>query len=115
MDLKKLTRDLSVSPQIAAADLAAVKAAGFRSVVCHRPDRESADQPPFHEIAAAASAQGLVIRHQPIVSGKMSDVDAAAFDALLQELPKPVLAYCRSGARSTSLWSLTEAARRHTI
>lgn len=113
MDLKKLTRDLSVSPQIAAADLAAVKAAGFRSVVCHRPDGESADQPPFREIAEAASALGLVIRHQPVVSGKLTDVDVAAFDALFQELPKPVLAYCRSGARSASLWSLTGAARRH--
>ena len=112
MDIKTLTSELSVSPQIAAADLAAVKAAGFRSVICHRPDSESSDQPLFREIEDAASAQGLVIRHQPIVSGKLSDVDAAAFDALVRELPKPILAYCRTGTRSASLWSLTEATRR---
>ncbi|MEQ1612436.1 MAG: TIGR01244 family sulfur transferase [Hyphomicrobiaceae bacterium] len=112
MDLKKLAEDISVSPQIAVTDMPAIKAAGFRSVICHRPDSESSDQPLFREIEDAASAQGLVIRHQPIVSGKLSDVDAAAFDALVRELPKPILAYCRTGTRSASLWSLTEATRR---
>jgi sulfide:quinone oxidoreductase len=111
MDLRKLTSNFSVSPQIAAADIAAIKAAGFRSVVCHRPDGESADQPLFQEIAEAAEAQGLTIRHQPVVSGKLTDADAAAFAAMLDELPKPVLAYCRTGTRSASLWSLATAAR----
>jgi sulfide:quinone oxidoreductase len=112
MDIRKLTNELSVSPQIAASDIPAIMAAGFRSVVCHRPDGEGADQPLFREIAEAAEAQGLVIRHQPIVPGKLADADAAAFDALLNELPKPVLAFCRTGTRSASLWSLTEATRR---
>lgn len=112
MEIKKLTAELSVSPQISASDLAAVKAAGFRSVICNRPDAEGADQPLFREIAEAAEAHGLVIRHQPIVSGKLVDTDAVAFDALMKELPKPVLAFCRTGTRSASLWALGEAARR---
>lgn len=112
MEIKQLTSELSVSPQIAVSDLTGVKAAGFRSVVCHRPDGEGVDQPLFREIAKAARAEGLEVRHQPIVSGKMSDADAIAFDALFRELPKPVLAFCRTGTRSASLWSLTEAARR---
>lgn len=112
MEIRKLTADISVAPQIAPADLADLKAAGFRSVVCHRPDSEAADQPLFREIAEAAHAQGLIVRHQPVASGKIADTDVAEFDALLKELPKPLLAFCRTGTRSASLWSLAEATRR---
>jgi sulfide:quinone oxidoreductase len=105
MDSKPISETLSVSGQIAADDLAAIRDAGFRAIVCNRPDGEAADQPPFADIAAAARAAGLEARYLPVVSGQLTDEDAAAFRRLMDELPKPVLAYCRSGTRSGQLWA----------
>ncbi len=112
MEFRKLTDELSVSPQIEPEELQDIRAAGFKSIICNRPDEEGADQPLFREIADAASAAGLEVRHQPVVSGRMSDEDAAAFAKLLKELPKPVLAFCRTGTRSASLWALSQATAR---
>ena len=109
MDIKKLTAGLGVTPQITAADLKSVQAAGYRAVICNRPDGEGAGQPNFAEIAAAAEKLGMKAVYQPIVAGKVSDDDAAAFGKNLTELPGPVLAYCRTGTRSATLWSLAQA------
>jgi sulfide:quinone oxidoreductase len=108
MHPRRLADILSVSPQIAVADVAAIAGAGFRSIVCNRPDGEDPGQPRFAEIAAAAAAAGLRAVHQPVASGAVTAVDGAMFAAILADLPKPVLAYCRSGARSTTLWSLCQ-------
>jgi len=112
MELKKISPDLSVSGQIAPADIEAIKAQGFRAIICNRPDGEGADQATHEEIEAAAKAAGLETRYLPIVSGMVRDNDAAAFGAAMRELPGPVLAYCRTGTRSATLWSLSEAKRR---
>ena len=61
MDIRKINRGLSVSPQIAPADMAELKMAGFRSIICNRPDGEGNDQPTFSEIEAAARSAGLSI------------------------------------------------------
>jgi sulfide:quinone oxidoreductase len=111
MKAKTINAELSVSEQIQPAELPAIAAAGFRSIVCNRPDGEGADQPVFAEIDAAAKAAGLQAAYLPIVSGKVSDEDAARFGELLDTLPKPVFAYCRTGTRSATLWSLSEGAR----
>ncbi len=105
MQAKQLSPDLSVSPEITAADIPAIKAAGFKSIICNRPDGEAAGQPPFSAIEASAKAAGLAIRHQPVVPGRISESDVAAFSTLIQELPKPIFAFCRSGSRSSTLWS----------
>lgn len=112
MNNSKLTDALSVRPQVTAADVAGIAAAGFRAIVCNRPDGEGADQPGFEEIEAAARAAGLEARYLPVVSGKVRDEDAAVFGAALAELPRPILAYCRTGTRSATLWALSEAGRR---
>jgi sulfide:quinone oxidoreductase len=112
MDIRKITGEISVSPQIVPADIAAIREAGFRAIVCNRPDGEGADQPNFREIEAAAKAAGLEARYQPITSGMVRDEDAAEFGQALTALPGPVLAYCRTGTRSATLWSLAEAKRR---
>lgn len=109
MDARAITPMISVAPQITAEDVAAARAAGFRSILCNRPDGEGSDQPAFAEIEAAASAAGLAARYVPIVTGMVSDADAQAFRAALDELPGPVLAYCRSGTRSATMWSLAMA------
>lgn len=109
MDIRTLSTELSVAPQITAADLAAIAAAGYRSVVCNRPDGEAADQPGYAEIERAATAAGLAVRFLPAESGKVSDAQGRDFGALMAELPKPVLAYCRTGMRSTTMWALSQA------
>jgi sulfide:quinone oxidoreductase len=112
MDIRKLTDELSVAPQIRAEDVPAIAAAGFRAVICNRPDGESSDQPCCQEIEQAVRAIGLAWRSQPVASGGVTPEDAQAFDDLMAELPKPVLAYCRSGTRCAALWSLSQAGRR---
>lgn len=112
MDFRPLTAGLSVSPQVVKSDLQAIKDAGFRAIICNRPDGEGADQPTFDELASAAKDIGLEAVYQPIVAGKVSDQDAADFDAALTALPGPVLAYCRTGTRSATLWSLSQATQK---
>ena len=110
MQLRTLTCSVSVSEQIGADDARPIAAAGFRAVICNRPDGEGADQPNFAEIERACREAGLETAYLPVVSGQVGDTDATAFGALLDRLPKPVLAYCRTGTRSATLWSLSEAA-----
>ncbi len=110
MEIKTLTEGLSVSAQIAPVDVAAIKDAGFGAIICNRPDGEEDGQPAFDEISKAAEEVGLVVAYQPIVAGSLGAQEGAAFGALLVELPGPVLAYCRSGARSSTLWSLSQTA-----
>ena len=112
MQLHTLTTGLSASPQVMPDDLQAIKDAGFRAIICNRPDGEGSDQPTFQEIAKAAKKLGLEAIYQPIVAGKVGDDDAAAFGASLDKLPGPVLAYCRTGTRSATLWSLSQANKR---
>ncbi|NDH03442.1 MAG: TIGR01244 family phosphatase, partial [Marivivens sp.] len=109
MDIKDINKRISVSPQITAADVKAIADAGFRAIICNRPDGEGADQPTFEEIDTAAKAAGLETLYLPIVSGKVEDADAAKFGDALDALPGPVLAYCRTGTRSATLWSLSQA------
>ncbi|MBE9637703.1 TIGR01244 family sulfur transferase [Salipiger mangrovisoli] len=109
MDIRKITDDFAASPQITAADVGLVAMAGYRAIICNRPDGEGADQPNFEEIEAAAKDAGLEARYIPVVTGKVQDADAATFGKALRELPGPVLAYCRSGTRSATLWSLSQA------
>ena len=109
MDARTINAGLSVSPQITADDVQTAKDHGFRAIICNRPDGEGMDQPNFEEIETAAKALGLETRYLPITAGKVQDTDATAFGKLLTELPGPVLAYCRTGTRSATLWSLAVA------
>ena len=112
MDLKKITEKTAVSPQITPQDMAAIKEAGFRAIICNRPDGEGVDQPSFEEIEAAAKKVGLEAAYVPVTSGKVRDEDVESFGAALKDLPRPVLAYCRTGTRSATLWSLHESKKR---
>ena len=111
MEMKTLTPHITVSAQIGASDVAAIARAGFKSVICNRPDGEAADQPGFQEIEAAALAAGLQIRYLPAESGKVTDAQGLAFGRVFDELPKPVFAYCRTGMRSVTMWALANAGK----
>ncbi|SDW79832.1 sulfide:quinone oxidoreductase [Ruegeria halocynthiae] len=106
MGIQRISSKLSVCPQILVKDLAEVKAAGFMGIICNRPDGEGADQPRFAEIEKAANEIGLAALYVPVQSGAASMRDVAAFGKALEDLENPVLAYCGSGMRSASLWSL---------
>ncbi len=109
MDIKNLSPNLAVSAQILASDLQALAEAGFKSLICNRPDGEGSDQPNFAEIAQAAALLGMQASYLPAETGKVRDEDGRAFGALLHTLPGPVLAYCRTGMRSTTMWALSQA------
>jgi uncharacterized protein (TIGR01244 family) len=79
---------------------------GFRSVVNNRPDFEGGpDQPTSAQIEAAARSVGLEYRYLPVNGGYQSPDEIAAFARLLTELPRPMLVFCRSGARSSRLYA----------
>lgn len=105
LPIRALNDEVSVAPQMGPEDVAQVAAAGFRSVVNNRPDFEHGpDQPAGSEIEAAVRAAGLEYRHLPVAGGYQTPEQIQAMAALLAELPKPVLMFCRSGARSTNLY-----------
>jgi len=105
MDACRLSDDFAISSQIAVEELDEIARAGFRAILCNRPDDEDPGQPAFATIAAAARAAGLEARTVPIASGVITTEAMAAFRAALDELPRPIFAYCRSGARCTFLWA----------
>lgn len=109
MIIRNLTPALSVSPQIDPADVVALAASGFRSIVCNRPDGEEPGQPTAASVAAAAEVHGLRFVHIPVMSGGIDEGDVAKMARALADLPAPVLAYCRSGARSEQLAGMASA------
>jgi uncharacterized protein (TIGR01244 family) len=105
LPVRAVAPDVCVAPQLTPEAMAEAAAAGFRSVINNRPDFEHGpDQPTSAAMAAAAAAAGLEYRHLPVDGGWQSPEEIAAFARLLQELPRPLLAFCRSGARSTRLF-----------
>lgn len=111
MQINKVTNYVSVSPQIQPEDVKTLAELGVKSIICNRPDGEDPDQPNYIEIEAEAEKYGLKSVYLPVVSGKVSDEDADKFKVHLRELPTPLLAYCRSGTRSITLWSLVQATK----
>ncbi|MAT34351.1 MAG: TIGR01244 family phosphatase [Ponticaulis sp.] len=109
MDIKKVSPELSVSGQIMPQDVAIAASRGFRSIIINRPDGEASDQPEHQSIVDAATRSGLSVRYLPVVSGNVTDADATAFQKAMAEMPAPILAFCRTGTRSITLWALAKA------
>lgn len=98
---------LAITPQLNPGDLAAAAAAGFRAVINNRPDHEGgAGQPTSAEIEAAARAAGLAYRHLPVPPSGHTPAQAQAMVQLVDSMPHPVLAFCRTGRRSAALYRL---------
>lgn len=111
LPIRPVAPDVCVAPQLTPETMAEVARAGFRSVVNNRPDFEHGpDQPTNAAIEDAARAAGLEYRFLPVESAFQSPEQIAAFAQLLEELPRPLLAFCRSGARSTRLYMQAKAA-----
>ena len=104
-EVQRLSSDVCVAPQLDADAMSWAVAAGFKSVVNNRPDYEGGpDQPTSAAIEAAAKAAGLRYVWQPVLPAVQTPDDIARFAALLAELPKPILAFCRTGTRSGKLY-----------
>ncbi len=111
MEIRRIDNDISVASQIVASDLSAIAKAGYKTVICNRPDGEAGDQQAYAEIEVAAVAGGLEIIFQPVSSRVVTDEDGVEFAKLLESAAKPVLAYCRTGTRCTVLWCLSQSGK----
>ncbi len=109
-DFRQVTPTFWASPQIRLDDVREAHARGFALIVNNRPEGESEDQVPGPTIAAAAAELGLDYREIPVTHAGFSEEQIGAMAAALREAGGPVLAYCRSGTRSTLLWALAQAA-----
>ena len=109
MEAKQITPDYWVSPQLSVDDLAIARGRGFRSIVVNRPDAEEPGQPSIAAMRKAAEEAGLGFAAVPVRPGHVTDQDVAQFATAIARLDGPVLAYCRTGSRATTLWALSAA------
>ena len=108
---RKLNHVVFASPQIAAGDIAEARTLGVALIVNNRPEGESDDQTPGADIESAARAAGMDYVAIPVTNAGFSEAQVKAMAEALGGAKGPVLAYCRSGTRSTLLWALAEASR----
>ncbi|MCB1516393.1 MAG: TIGR01244 family phosphatase [Hyphomicrobiaceae bacterium] len=106
MKIEPISRDYGISGQIAEGDVRVVAQAGYKSVVCIRPDNESAGQPRFDDIARTANQFGMKAVYIPVASSA-SNSQLRQFNEICQSLPKPVLGYCNTGARALGIYNST--------
>lgn len=112
MDIRPLTPDYAVSPQIEPSDLPAIKAAGYTTVIDNRPDGEIPPHLHAQAMRVAAEALGLSFVVNPVVGGAMTMDNVSAQGTAIAAAAGPVLAYCASGNRSSVVWALSQAGTR---
>ena len=104
---RQIDSEFSASPQISLDDVARAAEMGFSMIINNRPDGEEPDAPQGDAIAAAAAQHDLSYVYIPVTHAGFSHFQVETMGAALQRAQGPVLAYCRSGTRSTLLWALT--------
>jgi len=107
MQALRITPALYVAGQIDEGDVEALASAGFKFVICNRPDSEGGT--PSDRIRAACERHGLKFFLQPVEFAKVGVADGDAFGQILQQCDGPTLGYCRSARRTTALWALAAA------
>jgi uncharacterized protein (TIGR01244 family) len=108
---RKLTDNIFVAPQIGTEAILAAKEMGVTLVINNRPEDESADQTPGPDIEAAATEAGMDYIAIPVTHSGFAEWQVTAMADALDKADGKVLAYCRSGTRSTLLWALARASR----
>lgn len=111
MDIRAITPVYAVSPQIAPEDLAAIKAAGYTTIINNRPDGEIPPHLQHRQMQAAATVLGLTYVQNTVIGGAMTDANVVAQGAAIAAASGPVLAYCASGNRSSVVWALANAGK----
>jgi uncharacterized protein (TIGR01244 family) len=112
MELRPLTDAYAVSPQITPDDATAIAAAGFKTVICNRPDMEIPQAVNAEAVRAAVEAAGLTFVLNPVAGGGITTDNVAIQGAAIAAATGPVLAYCASGNRSSIVWALSQAGER---
>lgn len=107
MEIRRINDDIAVASQIMAEHVQAIAKAGFKSIVCNRPDAEHGAVP-HDRVKQAARAAGLEFRFIPVVAGAITEDNVREMAAALKALPTPVLAYCRTGGRCMNLYGLVQ-------
>lgn len=111
MDLpyqRQLEDDLMTCGQLNTQQIKALAAAGIKTLIFNRPDAEEAGQPATAELQAQAEALGMQWIFQPVISGQVTDAEGLEFGRLYSAAAKPVVAFCRTGARCGCLWALSQ-------
>lgn len=108
-DFRRLTENILVSPQLSIDDVTEAAALGVGTIVNNRPDGEEPSAPQGEQIEAAAAAAGLNYVAIPVGHSGFSEPQVDAMIAAIEQAEAPILAYCRSGTRSTLLWALASA------
>lgn len=106
MNVKQIAPDFAVTGQISVADVPAIAKAGYKTLICNRPDKEGWGQPPHADIKAAAEKEGMTFHYIPVVPGFMNPDNLSDFSKAMAEATRPVLAYCASGNRAGNLYSV---------
>ena len=109
MRIGQLSEEFFISGQVEPEHIALLAEQGFKTIVCNRPDGEDLRQPTAEEIAAAAEEHGMKFVHIPVLSNGVQPQDFEVFKAKYSEFDAPILAYCRTGARSAMLFQLYDA------
>ena len=109
MDIRRINNRVSVSPQIDPGDVTELARLGFKGIINNRPDGEEAGQPDGAAIRTVAETLGLRYTSIPVTQAGFSHPQIEAMTTAIEEAGGPVLAYCRSGTRSSNLWALAEA------
>lgn len=103
-----ITSNFSVSAQPQIADFKLLAEKGIALVINDRPDREDSEQPGSATEAEAARDAGMAYRHIPVTAATISEVDIRTFQTAVSDANGPVLAHCKTGTRSLTLWVLGE-------
>ena len=111
MDIRAITPDYAVSPQIEPGDLPAIKAAGYVTVIDNRPDGEIPPHLHADTMRTAAEALGLTFVLNPVVGGALTMANVTTQGAAITASTGPVFAYCASGNRSSIVWALANAGK----
>lgn len=109
MDVKKIDDDISVAAQLTLSDVVEAAKLGFRTIISNRPDGEEFGQLSTTDLEAVTKANGMEWVFFPVESGNITDTNADDFIKIYEQAEKPMLAFCRSGARCVVLWALSSA------
>jgi uncharacterized protein (TIGR01244 family) len=113
MNYQQLANDFAVAGQITVDDVPQIAAAGYRCLICNRPDHEDAGQPTVADIQAACEQHGIELHHIPISGNNLNHEAVIAQIGVLDDVPGPYLAYCRTGNRSTIVWTVIQRMKKN--
>ena len=112
MPIRKLTDTLYIAPQLTEADVQEAVRLGIKTIICNRPDGEEPGQPDFKQVEEWLHRHGIEnVVYMPVVMDAIDDAVLNNFQETVAKSPAPILAYCRSGTRSSMLWALNQARR----